>query len=77
MKYLTKPFSCDIILVIMDKDQRKGLSKALYDVGKLVIAMLVLGPVISPEKFNLTLFILGTVIFLILFISATILNKEE
>ncbi|MDA8339647.1 MAG: hypothetical protein M0Z70_10150 [Nitrospiraceae bacterium] len=38
--------------------RRENLSKAIYDLGKLAFAALVLGQIISPQGVNITIFIL-------------------
>ncbi|MFH0796297.1 MAG: hypothetical protein V2A65_04480 [Candidatus Omnitrophota bacterium] len=60
----------------LDKLQRKELAKALYDVGKLILTVLVLGQLIG-KVVNIFAFSLGIAIFIACFIEATILNKEE
>ena len=32
--------------------RRENLAKAIYDIGKLGFAVLVLGPIVSPEVFS-------------------------
>jgi hypothetical protein len=60
----------------LDKNQRKELAKALYDIGKLVLTALVVGQFISSVLFRLTVFIIGLLIFIAAFVVATSLNKE-
>jgi len=60
----------------LDKNQRKELAKALYDIGKLVLAVLVLGQLIA-KIVSVPIFIVGLIFFISCFIIATILNKEE
>ncbi len=59
----------------LDKNQRKELAKALYDVGKLTLAVLVLGQFVGKIT-NISAFVLGVAIFFACFIIAAILNKE-
>jgi len=59
----------------LDKNQRKELAKALYDVGKLSFSGLVLGQLIGKELIFRT-FIFGLIFVAICFIIATILNRE-
>ena len=59
----------------LDKNQRKELAKALYDVGKLTVSVLVLGQLIG-KTLNILAFVLGLIIFVACFIVGTILNKE-
>jgi hypothetical protein len=39
--------------------RRENLAKAIYDLGKLVFAALVLGPIVSPEAFSIPRVIAG------------------
>jgi len=60
----------------LDKNQRKELAKALYDVGKLTLTALVVGPLISDKPFKVGIFLVGLLIFIAAFIVGTSLNKE-
>ena len=62
-------------MLLLDKTQRKELSKALYDVGKLVFTALVIGQFISGSPFRIAVFIVGLMFFMATFIIATMLNK--
>lgn len=62
-------------MVNLDNAQRKELAKALYDVGKLVFAALVIGQFISGDAFRFSVFVVGLMIFATAFIIATMLNK--
>lgn len=50
--------------------RRENLAKAIYDLGKLVFAVLVLGPIVTPEAFSLPRIIAGVIVTLLLFASA-------
>jgi hypothetical protein len=63
------------IVIILERTQRKELAKALYDVGKLVFAALVIGQFVSGVEFRLSVFIAGLMFFMATFIIATMLNK--
>ena len=63
-------------MVKLDESQRKELGKALFDVGKLVLAALVLGESLSGASFRVSVFVLGLLIFVAVFIVATLLNKK-
>jgi len=43
--------------------RRENLAKAIYDLGKLAFAVLVLGPIINPEVFNVGI-VLGGMLFM-------------
>jgi len=62
-------------VINLGKIQRKELAKALYDIGKLVLAALVMGQFISGVSFRLNIFAVGLLIFVAAFIIATMLNK--
>ena len=61
----------------LDKNQRKELAKALYDIGKLVLAAMVIGPFLSTSPFRTVVFAVGLTLFLAAFVIGTMLNKEE
>ena len=42
--------------------RRENLAKAIYDLGKLGFAVLVLGPIVNPEVFSL-LMVMGGILF--------------
>lgn len=63
-------------LMKLDKNQRKELAKALYDIGKLTLTGLVIGQLIG-KSINLSTFILGIFIFVACFWIATVLMREE
>jgi len=60
----------------MSKYQKQELAKALYDLGKLILSVLVLGQLIG-KIFSTLVFVLGLLSFVICFIVATSLNREE
>ena len=62
-------------MFVLSKKQRENLSKALFDVGKLVLATVVLGQFISDKPVNLLIITFGGVGVLICFVIATILDK--
>lgn len=66
-----------MLKIILDKNQRKELAKALYDIGKLILTGLVVGQFITTTPFNPIIFVLGLIIFILCFIFATKLNKGE
>lgn len=55
--------------------QRENLAKALYDVGKLVLAFVVLGPLASPTGVAVRTIVVGLVIVLLMFASAIVVDK--
>jgi len=61
----------------LTKNQKKGFGKALYNTGNLVLAIIVLGQFVAIDGVNLTKLLFGFILWVILFIFATILNREE
>lgn len=57
--------------------QKEYLSKTCLDLCKLVFAFIVIGQIISKEKLNLGIFIVGVMMFLIFFIIGLIVDKED
>jgi len=56
--------------------QKKELSKALFNLGNLVFASLILGQVVSG-KFDPFMFLIGVFCFVMFFTGAILLLKEE
>lgn len=57
--------------------QKENLSKALFDVGKLILAILVLGPVASGTPMSFSHLFWGLVATVSCFVIATLLDKGE
>lgn len=55
--------------------KRENLSKAIYDLGKLSFAALVIGQFVTPTLFNPTVFIGGLVFTLSAFLYAYFIDK--
>ena len=60
----------------LQKNQRFELGKAIYNTANLVLAIMVLGQFISEQPFNLLWLITGLILCILMYIGATILNKE-
>ena len=45
--------------------RRENLAKAIYDIGKLVFAVLALGPIVTPGILNISI-VMGGIIFTVL-----------
>ncbi len=56
--------------------QRASLAKAVYDLGKLAFAALVLGPVLASGSFHVWVFVLGVIFTSLSFSFAWWLDKE-
>jgi len=54
--------------------RRENLAKAIYDVGKLVFAALVLGPLVTPAVFNIPIVVVGLVVTVSMFVVAYLLD---
>lgn len=59
------------------KRQRENIAKALFDISKLIIAMLVLGPMVSKEGIRPGLLVFGFIAFLLVFSFAIKVDKGE
>lgn len=56
--------------------RRENLSKAIYDLGKLAFAALVLGQIISPQGVNMYIFVSGIAFVLTSFILAYKIDRN-
>ncbi|MBU4320224.1 MAG: hypothetical protein L6246_04240 [Thermodesulfovibrionales bacterium] len=56
--------------------RRENLAKAIYDIGKLAFAALVLGQIISPQGVNVTIFTLGAIFVVTCFILAYNIDRH-
>jgi membrane glycosyltransferase len=56
-------------------EKLKNLSKALYDIGKLSFAALVLGSVMAQDKFSFLLFLSGLIFSIICFAIAFSIDR--
>jgi len=59
----------------LTKRQRENLSRALFDIGKLAFAVLVLGVIVSGKPFNWWILSGGMIFSAICFAIATYLDK--
>jgi len=55
--------------------KRENLSKAIYDLGKLSFAALVIGQFVSPVLFNPIVFVGGLTFTLLAFLTAYLIEK--
>ena len=55
--------------------RRENLAKAIYDIGKLGFAVLVLGPIVNPEVFNVPIVVVGVIITVLMFVSAYLIDS--
>jgi len=58
-----------------DVKKRENLAKAIYDLGKLVFAVLALGPLVSAETFSIPIVVVGLIITVVLFIWAYFIDQ--
>jgi hypothetical protein len=61
----------------MTEKQKDNIVKFVYDLVKIVIALVIIGPIAQPEKFNAMKLILGLLVSAMLFIFAYNLDKKE
>ena len=57
--------------------KRENLAKAIYDIGKLVFAVLVLGPIVTPEAFSVAIFSAGIIFTVVTFVSAYVIDRGD
>ncbi len=57
--------------------RRENLSKAIYDLGKLAFAALVLGQIISSQDINMAIFVSGATFVLLCFIFAYKIDRGD
>jgi hypothetical protein len=50
--------------------KRENLAKAIYDIGKLVFAVLALGPIVTPGVFNIAIVAAGLIVTVSMFVVA-------
>ena len=65
-----------LLKIRFDRNQRKELGKALYSTANLIFAVIVLGQFVTKEYFDFINLIFGFILWFILFIVSTLLNKE-
>lgn len=63
--------------VKLTRKQRENLSKALYDVGKVILATVVLGRFVSDKPLDPVIILSGFVAVVLCFAIATVLDKGE
>jgi len=63
--------------VKLDQQQRTILGKTLLDISKLILAIDVLTPILTPEKVNNSIILGGFIFFVICLIAGVILHKQE
>ena len=54
--------------------RRENLPKAIYDIGNLGFAVLVLGPIVNPEVFNVSIVVVGVIITVLMIVSAYLIQ---
>ena len=57
--------------------RRENLAKAIYDIGKLGFAVLVLGPIVNPQVFGVAIVIGGSIFTILMFVLAYFIDKGE
>ncbi|MBI4645756.1 MAG: hypothetical protein HY738_03925 [Bacteroidia bacterium] len=63
--------------IIKTEKQKDNLTKYLYDISKIIIAVMVIGPIAKPESFNIFAFVIGVVVSIIFFLLGQTLDKKE
>ena len=62
---------------VLDRNQRKGLAAALYSLGNIVAASLIVGQFVGAGGFRAGSFVIGFLLFVAAYLIATKLNREE
>jgi len=62
--------------IIRTEKQKDNFAKYLYDISKIIIAVMVIGPIAKPESFNIIIFATGTGVSLIFFLIAQTLDNK-
>jgi len=63
--------------IIKSEKQKDNLSKFSYDMAKIILAILVIGPIARPEVFELQLFIVAVVVIILLILFGFRLDARE
>lgn len=63
--------------IITSEKQKDNLAKLFYDIGKIIFAVIVIGPFAKPESFNLIVFIVGLIVSIIFFRIGYYLDRKE
>jgi hypothetical protein len=61
----------------MDVTQRKGLASALYSLSNIVAGALLISQFVGSATFRVRPFLLGLALFVVGYLLATWLNREE
>ena len=63
-------------MISLDREQCKELAKALYNLGNIVFAAMVVGQFVASARFRIGVFVAGLVFFILVYTWATLLTKE-
>ncbi|MBW8051244.1 MAG: hypothetical protein FVQ77_13065 [Cytophagales bacterium] len=63
--------------LISTEKQKDSFAKFLYDIAKIIFAIVVIGPFAKPESFNIFALVTGSLIAVVLFIIAQLIEKKE
>ncbi len=63
--------------IIASEKQKDNLSKFSYDAAKIILAILIIGPIARPEAFELHLFIVAVVVIILLILFGFRLDARE
>lgn len=65
------------MVIIRTEKQKDNLSKFSYDMAKIIVAILVIGPIARPEALHISLLLYGLFISFVWFILGFILDGRE
>lgn len=63
--------------LLKNEKQKDNLAKFLYDIAKIIIAIIVVSPIVQPEKFDMNVFVAGFVVSFLFFIFAYFLDQKQ
>lgn len=63
--------------MLRNEKQKDNLAKFLYDIAKIIIAIIVISPIVQPEKFDMNVFAVGFIVAFLFFIFAYFLDQKQ
>ena len=63
--------------IIKSEKQQDNLVKLIYDIGKIILAIIVISPVAKPGSFNTSFFVTGLICSILFFLFAYSLDGKE
>ncbi|MFQ6116459.1 MAG: DUF6722 family protein [bacterium] len=63
--------------LIKTEKQKDNFAKFSYDLAKIILAVMVIGPLAKPESFNIFLFVGGFLVAALFFLLGFLLDSKE